>query len=127
MKCQCGGEYKYAGTAIKDDHTVRFYKCSKCEEVRETHHYRYTPLTCPKHQFQFDRWLFRDDPWHYDLGWQMVCDRCGKTEFVPFDVRSAGKRGSVEVEDPRVMKALELNEHTARFHLGKDLAKEFYK
>ena len=43
-----------------------------------------------------------------------------------FDSQEIGLREAVEVEHPEVMKFLELNEHTARFHLEKEEVTDFW-
>lgn len=42
------------------------------------------------------------------------CQDCGKLERIPRTVREAGKLGAIEIEDPRVMNTLRVNDDMAR-------------
>jgi hypothetical protein len=127
MKCDCGGNLNYKFTAQKDDHEHKIYECDKCGAVHPVVGYRYTPGTCPKHHWGFEGWGFNDGKDSHEIYWKMRCDRCGATHNRRFDSSAVGLRQAVQLEDPRVLKSLELTNQTARFHLPSDDVADFWK
>ena len=83
-KCFCGGRYKRTYVAMKDDQFHAVYVCDHCKNEVFQSFYRYQPETCPKHHWGFESWGFYDDPYKHEVYWNMLCDRCGKTERRPF-------------------------------------------
>lgn len=126
MKCDCGGEVRYFGTAEKNDQGRIIYKCALCGQEYEQPYFKYEPETCPGHQWEFQSWGFYDDPHKHEIYWNVICDRCGAKGKQRWDSKKVGLREAVSVEDPRVLKHLELNKHTAKYLLGKETAKEFW-
>jgi hypothetical protein len=126
MTCICGGTYQYIATASRGDHWINVYRCPKCErEIAETK-YRYTPTTCPRHHWEFLNWNFKDGPRAHEIYWEMGCDRCGAKTTKRFDSYEVGLRQAVDMEDPRVLRALDFNERTVRFHLPKEDVSNFW-
>lgn len=126
MKCDCGGDIHYVAAVEKNDQGRMIYQCSLCGQELEQAYYKYTPSTCPKHHWQFETWGFYDDPNKHEIYWNMLCDRCGARAKKRWDSREVGLKEAVSVEDPKVLKHLELNKHTAKFLLDKETAKEFW-
>ena len=126
MKCPCEVEMKHQFTAQKDDHVILVYKCPKCGHEGTEVGFKYTPANCPGHQFQFEKWGFRDNQWKHEIYQIHLCDRCGERVERRYDSGEVGLREAVEPEDPRVLKYLELNKKTARFHMDEDDRKNFW-
>ena len=58
MKCDCGGDIEYVTSVEKADQGKMLYKCNLCGTEYEKPYYKYTPSTCPGHQWQFESWGF---------------------------------------------------------------------
>lgn len=127
MKCECGAHLKYQGTVDTGERIIRVFRCQNpnCGKEWEERYMKNHPSNC-SHQWGFEGWGFQDGPYSHEIYWNMVCDYCGKREKVRFDSRSVGLRESVDIEDPRVMQFLDVNQHTAPYLFGKDEAKEFW-
>ena len=131
MICQnpnCNTSLKYHVTLKKGETLIRVYHCPKCGEDYDIRFYMYMPRDCPKHHWIFDRWNFRDNGDTHEIFWVMKCDRCGLTrEDIRWDSHAVGLRQCVELENPKVLNLLDLNEQTARFHLPADDVVDFWK
>lgn len=129
MNCpNCNVPLKYEISARKGEIFYKMYKCPKCEELFDFRFYVYTPTTCPKHHWIFDRWNFKDGMHNHQINWVMKCDRCGKTnEEIRWDSEAVGLREAVDMEDPRVLTLLDLNKDTARFHMEPEEVTDFWK
>ena len=117
----------YQATAANGDLLVHIYTCPKCGMAYETRQYKYTHQNCPKHQWEFTSWGFQDGLHTHKIYWRLQCDRCGKIEHKRWDSKEVGLRQAVEMEDPRVLKYLTLDENTARFILDDDEVKNFWE
>ena len=126
MKCDCGGTIKFKAAIEKNDEGKMIYQCGICREEYEVAFYRYTPSTCPGHQWQFESWGFFDSPFKHEIFWNVLCDRCGARAKKRWDSAEVGIREAVQIEDPRVLRHLDLTSQTAKYKLGEDLAKEFW-
>lgn len=125
---ECSTKLKYVISVQKNEMHIKIFECPKCGEKYDVRNYLYTPKTCPKHHWYFDRWGHKDGLNSHETFWIMKCDRCGKTDnSIRFDSRAVGLRQSVDLEDPRVLDLLDLNKDTARFHLPADDVANFWK
>jgi hypothetical protein len=127
MNCECGGKFKHVFTGSKDDQIVKGYACEVCGKSLELMFYKYSPSNCPKHQWEFIGWGFKDSMNDHAIYWKMQCDRCGKIEHVDFSSQALGLRQAVQVENPEVLQFLELTDQTARFLLDDDDVKNFWE
>lgn len=125
--CGCGGHLKYEFTAQSLDNTHKVYKCELCGKSVAKITYVYKPSSCPKHHWEMVGWRFEDGPDKHEIYWDMVCDRCGAKRKERFDSEAVGCRQAVDVEDPRVLKNLALDKHSARFLLPDDDVQDFWK
>lgn len=89
--------------------------------------YRYTPAICPKHQWEFESWGFKDSPHEHQIYWNMTCDRCGATKKKRWDSHEVGLRQAVDPMDPRVTSNMEWNKQTVRFLLPDEDVKNFWE
>lgn len=129
LYCDCGGEAHYEGTAMKNFHGYHVYKCEFCNADYEREVCLTDRSKCA-HEWYFDRYGFFKG---YHMGthriWMvMKCNICGmetKKDDVRIDMGAIG-RERVDIEDPRILRFLEVNEDSAEFHLGRDDAKEFW-
>lgn len=79
--------------------------------------WRLDPTRCKHYLKQFVATVFKDTPGRHQLFQRFRCLDCGKIHDEPRDLRSAGRSGSIEIEDPRVYKTLVPNEDFfKRFH-----------
>jgi len=56
----CLGELEYEATVTNGEFLAKLYKCKVCGEEFEERYYAYTPLTCPKHHWEFIGTEFND-------------------------------------------------------------------
>lgn len=75
------------------------------------------PTRCKHTIVQFIATIFRDDRYRHSIAQRFRCQDCGKIHDIPRDVKTAGKRGAVEIDDPRVYKTLKMDDGIIeRFH-----------
>jgi len=126
-KCsRCEGELVYVISASKDDQVAQIYQCNKCGELQDVMRYRYKTYDCPGHQFNFSHREFSDNAFSHTLDMVLICDRCGARRVESQDLRGAGRKGMVEIEDPRVFPTLALNKSVAERLLTKEEVKDFW-
>lgn len=80
--------------------------------------FRLDPTRCKHYVIKFVGTVFEDNPNRHRILQRFRCQDCGKVEEIPRDVRSAGKTGSVEIEDPRVKRTLQYNDDVAYLLYG---------
>lgn len=76
------------------------------------------PTRCPHYVWKFQGTFFKDDYRRHSIIHRFACKDCGKIHDVPRDVRSAGKSGSIDLEDPRVKGTLRYNDDVAYLLYG---------
>lgn len=75
------------------------------------------PTKCKHTIVQFIATIFRDDRYRHSILQRFQCRDCGKINDVPRDVKTAGKRAAVDIDDPRVYKTLRMDDGIIeRFH-----------
>jgi hypothetical protein len=72
------------------------------------------PTRCPHHVMRFVGTAFRDDPGAHKIVQIFQCQDCGKVHKVARTVREAGRRGSIDIDDPRVLRTLIYNRDVDR-------------
>lgn len=120
VDCACGrGVLRFIAAVENKDEGRLIFRCDACGAEFEQEYYRYTPSTCPKHQWQFESWGFFDSCDNHEIYWNLKCDRCGLKTKKRWDSRAVGLKEAVDIEDPRVLNLLELNRYTKKYLLGK--------
>lgn len=111
---------KYSVTVNKNDQFYHFFQCPECGKPDHKITYKYKPITCPGHQFEFIGTEFQDNPHSHEINHIFRCDRCGAIYKKARTVKEAGLLGHVDVDDPRVKKTLLFNDAVAK-RIDKDL------
>jgi len=122
----CDEPLYYVISASKDDQIVQIYQCKKCGKLQDIMRYRYNPYNCPGHQFNFSHREFNDNAFSHTIDMIFICDRCGARRVESQDLRGAGRKGMVEIEDPRVSRTLALNKSVAERLFTKEEVKDFW-
>lgn len=125
MHCDlCAETMPCVAVTKKNDHIYSFFHCFKCGKNAHIIDYVYTPSTCPKHQYEHIGIEFNDSKHSHEIFQVDRCDRCGALRKTARHTEKAGFSKRVEVDDPRVVKNLLMNQSACPYILGKELSKE---
>jgi hypothetical protein len=72
------------------------------------------PTRCKHTLVMFKGTAFRDDPGCHKIVQIFQCQDCGAVHKEFRDVRSAGRRGAIDIDDPRVLRTLIYNKDVDR-------------
>lgn len=110
---------------IQNEVIIRIYQCKVCKQFFQVQGFKYTPATCPGHQWEFIDTVYNDNGVVHTIDQIFQCDRCGSIKKIPRDTKRAGIKGRIELEHPKVTSTLKLNKsYAAKFlDLGNELNK----